>query len=189
MQPTSAFRVEGCVAPPAAGGRRNVGWCRAGKSLAADAQVVRQHASPSQVERPHDQGDCWNDHVHRWIRRGPDWRRGSAVCDLATLKDTEPLREDIANTGAVVVVTHTPPSRHPKETGRQTLTFVTDDIESAITQVQTAARSRQVTVRARQTNRPQLMGIVVMCASHKHPSHTVGRNPGVTRPLRRSRTH
>lgn len=78
--------------------------------------------------------------------------------DLATLPETEPLRESMQNTGAVVmgwnsfamaedpdwfagnyeyqvpifVLTHQPPPRHPKETGQLTFTFVTDGIESAI---------------------------------------------------------
>jgi dihydrofolate reductase len=46
----------------------------------------------------------------------------------------------------IFVVTHTLPLRPSKETGRLTFTFVTDGIDSAITQAQTAARSRQVTV-------------------------------------------
>ena len=92
--------------------------------------------------------------------------------DLATLPETEPLRESMQNTGAVVmgwnsfamaedpdwfagnyeyqvpifVLTHQPPPRHPKETGQLTFTFVTDGIESAIRQAKVAAGDRDVNV-------------------------------------------
>ena len=78
--------------------------------------------------------------------------------DLDTLRFTEPLKEAIQNTGAVVmgqksfgmaenpddiadnyefqvpifVLTHHPPAKKPKETDQLTFTFVTDGIESAI---------------------------------------------------------
>ena len=78
--------------------------------------------------------------------------------DLDTLRNTEPLRESIQNTGAVVmgwnafamaedpdryagnyefqvpifVLTHEVPKRLPKETGKLTFTFVTDGIEAPL---------------------------------------------------------
>jgi dihydrofolate reductase len=78
--------------------------------------------------------------------------------DLAALRETEPLKESILNTGAVVmgrnsyamaedpdwfagnyeyqvpifVLTHQAPNRHPKETETLSFTFVTDGIDSAI---------------------------------------------------------
>jgi dihydrofolate reductase len=92
--------------------------------------------------------------------------------DLAALRDTEPMKESIQNTGAVVmgrnsfdmaedpdsiaenyeyqvpifVLTHHPPKRHPRETGTLTFTFVTDGIESAIGQAKAAAGDKDVTV-------------------------------------------
>jgi dihydrofolate reductase len=92
--------------------------------------------------------------------------------DLAALRDTEPLKESIQNTGAVVmgrnsfamaedpdsiagnyeyqvpifVLTHQPPKKHPKETGTLTFTFVTDGIESAIGQAKVAAGEKDVTL-------------------------------------------
>lgn len=92
--------------------------------------------------------------------------------DLAALRDTEPLRESILNTGAVVmgrnsfamaedpdwfaadyeyqvpifVLTHQPPKRQPKEVGKLTFTFVTDGIESAIMQAKAAAGDKDVNV-------------------------------------------
>jgi len=92
--------------------------------------------------------------------------------DLAALRDMEPLREAIQNTGAVVigrraydmaedpdwyagnyefqvpmfVLTHRPPQKHPKEAGDLTFTFVTDGIESAIQQAKVAAGDKDVTV-------------------------------------------
>lgn len=92
--------------------------------------------------------------------------------DLAALRETEPLKESIQNTGAVVmgrnsfamaedpdslaenyeyqvpifVLTHQPPKRHPRETGTLTFTFVTDGIESAIRQAKAAAGDKDVTV-------------------------------------------
>ena len=92
--------------------------------------------------------------------------------DLAALRDTEPLRESIQNTGAVVmgrnsfamaedpdwfavdyeyqvpifVLTHQPPKRQPKEVGKLTFTFVTDGIQSAIGQANAAAGDKDVTV-------------------------------------------
>jgi dihydrofolate reductase len=92
--------------------------------------------------------------------------------DLATWRETEPGRESIRDTGAVVmgrnsfamsedpdwfagnyeyqvpifVLTHQPPARHPKETDTLTFTFVTDGIESAIRQAQSAADEKDVNV-------------------------------------------
>jgi dihydrofolate reductase len=92
--------------------------------------------------------------------------------DLAALRDTEPLRESIQNTGAVVmgrnsfamaedpdwfagdyeyqvpifVLTHQPPKRQPKEVGKLTFNFVTDGIESAIGQAKAAAGDKDVNV-------------------------------------------
>jgi dihydrofolate reductase len=92
--------------------------------------------------------------------------------DLASLRETEPMKESIQNTGAVVmgrnsfdmaedpdsladnyeyqvpifVLTHRPPERQPKETSTLTFTFVTDGIESAIRQAKAAAGDKDVTV-------------------------------------------
>jgi dihydrofolate reductase len=92
--------------------------------------------------------------------------------DLESLRHTEPLREAIQSTGAVVmgwrayamaedpdwyagnyefqvpifVVTHTVPRKRPKQTGSLTFTFVTDGIASAIRQATAAAGSKDVTV-------------------------------------------
>lgn len=97
---------------------------------------------------------------------------GALYPDLETLRDTEPLREAIQHTGAVVmgwnafamaqdpdsyaenyefqvpifVLTHTPPDKQPKETEHLTFTFVTDGIESAIAQAKRAAGDKDVTV-------------------------------------------
>lgn len=92
--------------------------------------------------------------------------------DLAALRETEPLKESIQNTGAVVmgrnsfamaedpdsltenyeyqvpifVLTHQPPKKRPKENDALTFTFVTDGIESAIRQAKAAAGDKDVTV-------------------------------------------
>jgi dihydrofolate reductase len=92
--------------------------------------------------------------------------------DLAELRETEPLKESIKNTGAVVmgrnsfamaedpdsiaenyeyqvpifVLTHEPPKKHPLENNRLTFTFVTDGIESAIRQAKAVAGDKDVTV-------------------------------------------
>ncbi len=92
--------------------------------------------------------------------------------DLATWRETEPGKESIQNTGAVVmgrnsfamaedpdsiagnyeyqvpifVLTHQPPRRHPKETDTLTFTFVTDGIESAVRQAKAAAGEKDVNV-------------------------------------------
>jgi len=92
--------------------------------------------------------------------------------DLDAWRETEPGRESIQNTGAVVmgrnsfamaedpdwfagnyeyqvpifVLSHQPPRKHPKETDRLTFTFVTDGIESAIKQAVTAAGDKDVNV-------------------------------------------
>jgi len=97
---------------------------------------------------------------------------GALYPDLAALQDTEPMRESIQNTGAVVmgrnsfamaddpdsiadnyeyqvpifVLTHQPPKKKPKENDRLTLTFVTDGIESAIKQAKVAAGDKDVTI-------------------------------------------
>src|SRR6266498_269359 len=97
---------------------------------------------------------------------------GALYPDLAALRDTEPLRESIQNTGAVVmgrhsfamsenpdwfagnyeyqvpifVLTHQPPKKHPKETNDLTFTFVTDGIESAIAQAKEAAGDKEVNI-------------------------------------------
>ncbi|HKG54034.1 MAG TPA: dihydrofolate reductase family protein [Anaerolineales bacterium] len=92
--------------------------------------------------------------------------------DLADWRETEPGKESIRNTGAVVmgrhsfamsedpdwfagnyeyqvpifVLTHEPPKKHPKETGDLTFTFVTNGMESAITQAKAAAGDREVNI-------------------------------------------
>jgi dihydrofolate reductase len=92
--------------------------------------------------------------------------------DLAALREMEPLKVSIQNTGAVVmgrhsfdmaedpdwfagnyeyqvpifVLTHEPPKKHPKEVGKLTFTFVTDGIESAIRQAKVAAGDKDVNV-------------------------------------------
>ncbi len=92
--------------------------------------------------------------------------------DLANWRETEPGRESIQNTGAVImgrnsfdmaedpdslagnyeyqvpifVLTHQPPKKHPKETDRLSFTFVTDGIESAIRQAKAAAGNKDVNV-------------------------------------------
>jgi dihydrofolate reductase len=92
--------------------------------------------------------------------------------DLAELRDIDPLKESIQNTGAVVmgrhsfdmaedpdsfagnyeyqvpifVLTHQPPMRHPKETDNLTFTFVTDGIESAVEQAKVAAGDKDVNI-------------------------------------------
>ena len=92
--------------------------------------------------------------------------------DLDTLRNTEPMRESILNTGAVVmgwnayamaedpdsyagnyefqvpifVLTHEVPKRLPKQTGKLTFTFVTDGIESAIGQAKAAAGDKDIAI-------------------------------------------
>jgi dihydrofolate reductase len=92
--------------------------------------------------------------------------------DLLALRETEPLKESIKNTGAVVmgrnsfamaedpdwfagnyeyqvpifVLTHHPPKKQPKETGELTFTFVPDGIESAIQQAIAVAGEKEVNV-------------------------------------------
>jgi dihydrofolate reductase len=46
----------------------------------------------------------------------------------------------------IFVLTHTPPEKHPKETGDLTFTFVTDGIQSAVTQAKAAAGDKDVTI-------------------------------------------
>lgn len=97
---------------------------------------------------------------------------GALYPDLETLRNTEPMRESIQNTGAVVmgwnayamakdpdsyagnyefqvpifVLTHEAPKTLPKQTDRLTFTFVADGIGSAIRQAKAAAGDRDVTV-------------------------------------------
>jgi len=97
---------------------------------------------------------------------------GALYADLDTLRNTEPMRESIQNTGAVVmgwnayamaedpdsyagnyefqvpifVLTHEAPKRHPKETDTLTFTFVAGGIESAIWQAKAAAGDKDVVV-------------------------------------------
>ena len=102
-------------------------------------------------------------------------RKGSVEAlypDLASLREIDPLKESIQNTGAVVmgrnsfamsedpdwfagnyeyqvpifVLTHQPPEKHPRETNDLTFTFVTDGIQSAIEQAKAAAGEKDVNV-------------------------------------------
>lgn len=92
--------------------------------------------------------------------------------DFETMLDSEPMRESLRETGAVVmgrhayamaedpdwyagnyefqvpifVLTHDIPRKHPKETGQLKFTFVTDGVESAIRQAKAAAGEKDVTV-------------------------------------------
>jgi len=97
---------------------------------------------------------------------------GMLYPDLVALRDTEPLRESIRNTGAVVmgrnsfamaedpdwfavnyeyqvpifVLTHNPPEKMPKETDALTFTFITDGIQSAIREAKAAAGDKDVNI-------------------------------------------
>ncbi len=97
---------------------------------------------------------------------------GRLYPDLAALDQTEMLREEIRNTGAVVmgrhafemaadpdwfagnyefqtpifVLTHAAPAKHPKETDALKFTFVTDGIQSAIERARQAAGDKDVLV-------------------------------------------
>ena len=102
-------------------------------------------------------------------------RNGSVAAlypDLAAWRETELGRESIRNTGSVVmgrnsfamsedpdwfagnyeyqvpifVLTHQPPKKYPKETDELTFAFVTDGIESAITQAKAAAGDKEVNI-------------------------------------------
>jgi dihydrofolate reductase len=89
--------------------------------------------------------------------------------DLAELRNTEMLQEEIRTTGAVVmgrrsynmgdpdtfaenyefqvpifVVTHDIPEKKPKETEKLTITFVTEGVESAVAQAKAAAGDKDV---------------------------------------------
>jgi dihydrofolate reductase len=92
--------------------------------------------------------------------------------DFAELHDVPTFQEMIKNTGAVVmgrhvyemadpflwanddyefqtpifVLTHTPPAKYPKGNDRLTFTFVTDGVESAISQAKKAAGKKDVQV-------------------------------------------
>jgi dihydrofolate reductase len=102
-------------------------------------------------------------------------RTGSVAAlyrDLEAWRETEPGKESIQNTGAVVmgrnsyamsedpdwfagnyeyqvpifVLTHTLPEKHPRETDDLTFTFVTDGIESAIRQAKAVAGDKDVNI-------------------------------------------
>ena len=92
--------------------------------------------------------------------------------DFASFINSEPMRESMKKTGAVVmgrnafamaeepdwyagnyefqvpifVVTHQIPDKHPRETDKLSFTFVLDGVESAITQAKSAAGDKDVTV-------------------------------------------
>jgi len=101
-------------------------------------------------------------------------REGSVAAlypDFATLRDSQPMRESIQNTGAVVmgwktfamandpdwyvgnyeyqvpifVLTRAMPERHPRE-GGLSFTFVTDGLRSAVAQARAAAGGKDITV-------------------------------------------
>ena len=114
-------------------------------------------------------------------------RNGSVAAlypDLAAWRETEPGRESIRATGAVVmgrnsfdmsedpdwfagnyeyqvpifVLTHQPPNEHPKETDTLTFTFVTDSIESAVEQAKAAAGDKDVNVIGATSTAKQILG-------------------------------
>ena len=92
--------------------------------------------------------------------------------DFDAMREAETLQESVRDTGAVImgrktfnmaddpddyansyeyqvpifVLTHHPPNRKPKENNRLTITFVTDGIESAVTQAKAAAGDKDVTI-------------------------------------------
>ena len=92
--------------------------------------------------------------------------------DLDAWRETQPGKESIQNTGAVVmgrnsyamsedpdwfagnyeyqvpifVLTHKPPKKMPRQTDDLTFTFVTDGIESAIRQAKAAAGDKEVNI-------------------------------------------
>lgn len=79
-------------------------------------------------------------------------RNGSVeklYADFSEMHDVSSFQKMIKNTGAVVpifVITHTPPLKRPKENKKLTFTFVTDGIESAISQAKKAAGRNDVQI-------------------------------------------
>ncbi len=97
---------------------------------------------------------------------------GRLYSDFKDLHDTSVLKDAVKNTGAVVmgkhafemaddpdsyadtyefqvpifVLTHKPPAKHPKENETLKFIFVTDGIESAVTQAKAAARGKDVQI-------------------------------------------
>ncbi len=96
---------------------------------------------------------------------------GRLYPDMEALHETESLKESIATTGAVVmgrrtfamgdadwyagnyefqvpiiVLTHHPPEKMPKQDDNLTFTFVTDGVESAVRQAKAAAGERNVVI-------------------------------------------
>ncbi len=92
--------------------------------------------------------------------------------DFSELLDAPSFKEQVQNTGAVImgrhvyemadpflwanddyefqvpifVLTHTPPAKYPKGNGRLSFTFVTDGIESAISHAKKAAANKDVLI-------------------------------------------
>jgi dihydrofolate reductase len=60
--------------------------------------------------------------------------------------DPDTLADSYEFQTPIFVVTHQPPPKKPKENERLTFTFVTDGVESAVSQATAAARNKAVTV-------------------------------------------
>lgn len=61
-------------------------------------------------------------------------------------EDTDSYADDYEFQVPLFILTHVPPSRHPKENENLTITFITDGIENAIRQAKAAAGEKNVVV-------------------------------------------
>lgn len=112
--------------------------------------------------------------------------------DLDAWRETQPGKESIENTGAVVmgrnsfamsedpdwfaenyeyqvpifVLTHELPKKHPKETDNLTFMFVTDGIESAIRQAKAAAGDKDVNIIGAASTAQQCLQAVLVDELH-----------------------
>lgn len=71
-------------------------------------------------------------------------------------EDTDAYADDYEFQVPLFILTHHPPSRHPKENDNLTITFVTDGIENAISQAKAAAGERDVVVLGASTGQQAL---------------------------------
>lgn len=71
-------------------------------------------------------------------------------------EDTDAYADDYEFQVPLFILTHQPPSRHPAENDKLTITFVTDGIESAISQAKAAAGEKDVVVLGASTGQQAL---------------------------------
>lgn len=95
-----------------------------------------------------------NEEIHAAMARTGAVVMGRSSFEMSV--DTDAYADDYEFQVPLYILTHQPPSRHPKENDKLTISFVTDGIENAISQAKASAGEKDVVVLGASTGQQAL---------------------------------